>query len=124
MATAIAQIESCNFECEAGPLETNVAWSWLTQAARVGPEFWPGQGVWFEVAAEAAGQKLTKWVHFYVVGCAMTSDTERRLWTYSLSYDPPAPWHYGVVHFTGIQGEKLRLADPSSEHQHRDPDHG
>jgi hypothetical protein len=27
--TAIAQIQSCNFECEAGPLANNDAWLWL-----------------------------------------------------------------------------------------------
>ncbi len=112
MATAIEQIQKCNFECEASGLENNDAWRWLVAAAKVGPEFWPGQGVWFEVEAEAAGKKLTQWVHFYIVACAMSSDTERRYWTYSLSYDPPQPWHYGTVHFKNIRGDKLRLEKP------------
>lgn len=112
MATALEQIKACAFECEAGPLSNNVAWQWLEGAAKVGPEFWPGQGVWFCVDAEAAGVKLTQWVHFFVVGCHMTSDTERRLWTYGLSYDPPAPWHYGEVHFRNIAASKLKLDKP------------
>jgi hypothetical protein len=112
LASALEQIESCDFECEAGPLANNLAYRWLKDAARVAPEFMPGQGVWFEVEAEAAGKKLRQWIHFYIVGCAMTSDTERRLWTYSLSYDPPAPWHYGKIHFTGIKGDQLRLEVP------------
>jgi hypothetical protein len=112
MATALEQIDACGFECEAGPLANNVAYQWLKGAAKVGPEFWPGQGVWFEVTAEAAGRKLAQWVHFYVVGCRMESDTERRLWTYSLSYDPPGPWHYGTTHFTGISAKLLRLEKP------------
>jgi hypothetical protein len=27
--TAIAQVESCGFECEAGPLELSKAWMWI-----------------------------------------------------------------------------------------------
>lgn len=115
METAIAQIQKCAFECEGGPLENNDAWRWLVEASRQGPEFWPGQGVWFEVEATAAGKTLTQWVHFYIVGCRMDSDTERRYWTYSLSYDPPQPWHYGETHFTNIRGDRLRLEKPEAQ---------
>lgn len=110
--TALDQIRKCDFECEGGPLANNVAWQWLEAAAKVGPEFWPGQGVWFLIDAHAAGKVLTQWVHFYIVGCSMSSDTERRLWLYDLSYDPPGPWHYGTVHFRGISGKKLSLVKP------------
>lgn len=110
--TAIEQIEKCGFECEAGPLAMNVGWQWLVAAAKVGPEFMPGQGVWFEIEAVAAGRRLKQWVHFYVVGCMMTSNTERRLWTYSLSYDPPGPWHYGTVHFSNVHADRLHLLKP------------
>lgn len=114
LKSAIAQIEKCSFECEAGPLVNSVVWQWLSAAAKVGPEFMPGQGVWFEIEAVGGGKTLRQWVHFYVVGCAMTSDTERRLWTYSLSYDPPAPWHYGTTHFTNIAANKLRIEKPET----------
>ena len=114
LKSAIAKIEKCDFECEAGPLANNVGWQWLSAAAKVGPEFMPGQGVWFEVEAAAAGKTLRQWVHFFVVGCAMTSDTERQLWTYSLSYDPPAPWHYGTMHFTNIAADRLRIEKPET----------
>jgi hypothetical protein len=110
--TALKQIRDCSFECEAGPLTNNVAWQWLEAAAKVGPEFWPGQGVWFEVSVLAAGKTLSQWVHFFIVGCRMTSDTERLLWEYDLSYDPPRPWHYGTTHFRGVPGDKLSLVDP------------
>jgi hypothetical protein len=110
--TALEQIRKCDFECEGGALANNVAWRWLEDAAKVGPEFWPGQGVWFRVDAEAAGKALSQWVHFYIVGCHMDSDTERRFWVYDLSYDPPGPWHYGTVHFRGVNGEKLSLVQP------------
>lgn len=43
--TAIEQIEKCGFECEAGPLSHNVGWQWLVAAAKVGPEFMPGQAL-------------------------------------------------------------------------------
>lgn len=112
MKSALAQIESCNFECEGGPLKNSLAWGWLTDAAKVGPEFWPGQGVYFEIEAEAAGKKLTQWVHFYIVGCHMDDGNESRVWTYDLSYDPPAPWHFGKVHFTRIRGNRLSLLSP------------
>lgn len=112
--TAFEQIEKCTFECEGGGLENNVAYRWLKKAlTEVGPKYLPGQGVYFEVEAEAAGVKLCQWVHFYIVGVAMDSDTEKRLWTYALSYDPPAPWHYGTTHFTGVREEKLRLEAPA-----------
>lgn len=115
LAGAIEQIAKCDFECEAGPLGLNVAWQWLEAASKVGPEFMPGQGVWFLVEAKAAGKTLTQWVHFYIVGCHMDADTERRYWTYDLSYDPPAPWHYGEVHFRKIAGSKLRVTKPELE---------
>lgn len=31
LKTAVDQIESCSFECEAGPLENNVAWRWIRE---------------------------------------------------------------------------------------------
>lgn len=114
MKSAIEQVQKCAYECEGGALENNDAWRWLVGAAKIGPEFWPGQGVYFQVEAEAAGKKLTQWVHFFIVGAVMRSSTEDRYWTYSLSYDPPAPWHYGTVHFIDIKGDKLRLDDPSA----------
>lgn len=110
--TALAQIEKCDFECEGGPLANNVAYRWLKAALDIGPKFLPGQGVWFEVEAEANGIKLAQWVHFYVVAITMSSDTERRLWTYSLSYDPPAPYHYGSFQFARIAEVKLRAQRP------------
>ena len=113
MKTAIEQIQKCGFECEGGNLQHNDAWIWLCGASERGPEFWPGQGVWCEVSAQAAGTTLKAWKHFYIVGCSMDSDTERRYFTYALSSDPPGPWHYGEVHLRGIRGDALRLADPS-----------
>lgn len=110
--TALEQIEACGFECEAGPLKNNVAYQWLQGAARVGPEFWPGQGVYYEVTADVAGQRLSKWCHFYVVGVSMDSTTEARVWKYALSNDPPAPWHYGTVQHHGVASDKLRLEAP------------
>ncbi len=107
--TALEQIKSCSFECEGGPLANNTAFQWLDAAAKVGPEFWPGQGVWFEVHAEAAGQKMSKWVHYYIVGCHMDADIDDRYWVYSLSNDPPAPWHYGTVQHRNISGKLLKL---------------
>lgn len=112
MKSAIEQVEKCDFECEGGPLANNDAWRWLVAAAKIGPEFWPGQGVFFEIEAEAAGKKLHQWTHFYIVGAHMTSDSERRFWVYDLSYDPPAPYHYGSTHFTNIRGDRLRLEKP------------
>ena len=113
MASAIEQIEKCDFACEAGPLANNVGWQWLTAAAKVGPKFWPGQGVWYLVDATAAGKTLTQWVHFFIVGCQMRSSDTDRYWVYDLSYDPPRPWHYGETHFRGVDGGKLFIEKPS-----------
>lgn len=114
IADAIKQIEACNFECEAGPLTNNIAWQFIVAQSKVGPEFSPGQGVWFEIDATAAGVTLRQWVHFYVVGVRMESGCDDRFWTYSLSYDPPAPYHGGTTHFTGIRAERLRLSKPEA----------
>lgn len=111
--TAIEQLKSCAYSCEGGPLQNNDAFIYLEEALKRGPKYLPGQGVWFEVCAEANGVKLNQWVHFYIVGVTMDSDTERRLWTYSLSFDPPAPYHYGKTHFTGVDEKRLRLEKPA-----------
>lgn len=113
--SAIEQIKSCQFECQAGPLEKNTAWMFLEAAMKIGPEYWPGQGVWFEVNAEAAGLALSQWVFFYVVGIHMDSDSERRFWTYSLSYDPPGPYHHGTTHFRNVTESSLRLDKPTNQ---------
>lgn len=109
---AIKQLLACGYECEAGSLAMNDAFIWLKGALEIGPKFLPGQGVWFKVSAEAAGVKLEKWVHFYVVSVSMESDVERRLWTYCLSNDPPAPYHYGTVNFRGVSEEYLTSEKP------------
>ena len=115
MKTAMEQIKACQFECEAGPLTNNAAYQWLAQAAKNGPEFWPGQSVWFEVKAEAAGMTLSEWRRFWIVRCSMASDTERQIWRYSLSNDPPQPWHYGSgIQFYDVDAKNLRLEDPSA----------
>ena len=114
MKTALEQIAKCNFECEGGRIENNDAWRWLDGASKVGPEFWPGQGVFFEIAAEAAGKTLTQWVHFFIVGCHMEASSEDRYWSYDLSYDPPRPWHYGTTHFQRVRGDKLKLENPAA----------
>ncbi len=114
MALAIEQIEKCSFESEGGPLKNNDAWRWFVGASKIGPEFWPGQGVWFEIEAQAAGKTLTQWAHFYIIGCSMSSNSERRFWKYDLSYDPPGPYHYGTCHFTNIHGDRLRLEKPTA----------
>lgn len=115
MQAALEQIAKCQYECEGGHLESNDAWRWLVAAAKVGPEFWPGQGVYYQVQAEAAGKTLKQWVHFFIVGCAMTSSDTKRYWTYSLSYDPPRPWHYGEIHFKGVVGSQLSLTKPDAD---------
>jgi hypothetical protein len=114
VSEAIKQISRIDYECEAGPLQNNDAWVWLEAAANIGPAFCPGQGVWFEIKAEAAGKELKQFVHFFIVGCQMESGTDTRYWTYDLSYDPPAPYHYGTVHYRRISGAFLHLVNPSS----------
>ena len=114
MKTAIEQINYGDFECEGGHLKNFDAWIWLQRAAERGPEFWPGQGVWCEVSATVAGQTLKAWKHFYIVGCAMDSGPDDRFFTYSLSNDPPGPWHYGEVQLRGIRGDALRLENPDA----------
>lgn len=115
MKTALEQITKCDFKCESGPLSGNIAWQWLLQTAKVGPEFLPGQGVFYEVKAEAGGATLSKWIHYYVVGCHMDSDNNDRYWVYHLSNNPPGPYHYGTVHHKSVRADKLRLKLPIPE---------
>jgi hypothetical protein len=108
MKSAIEQHQKCAFECDGGPIDNNDAWRWLVRAANVGPEFWPGQGVWFEVNATVAGMMLSDWRPFTVVGCVMSSNSNARCWTYSLSNDPPEAYHFGKTQFAGVNADKLR----------------
>lgn len=112
--SALEQIARCEFACEGGPLKNNVAWTWLRKALEIGPKYLPGQGVYFKVGADVAGVRLERWVHYYVVGVSMSSDTERRLWTYALSNDPPSAYHYGTVHHRGVAERDMRLC-PAAE---------
>jgi hypothetical protein len=92
--TAIAQIESCGFECEAGPLPMNTAWIWLKSLAQ-GPRYQMGQSVPHIITAEASGFDLSRTVLLTIVGVKMSSGTDGLLWVYDLSKDPPAAYHYG-----------------------------
>ena len=112
LPAAIDQIERCNFECEAGALSNNVAWAWLSKAAKNAPEYLPGTQVWHEVTAEASGIKISQWARFTVVGCTMLSDTSGITWNYALSNDPPGAYHYGAFTIPSVAGSKLRLAKP------------
>lgn len=112
MKAAIEQVNKCDFECEGGPLKLNVGWMAIAKAAEVGPEFWPGTSVWFEIVAEAAGKKLTQWCLFEIVGLHKESSSDCAYWVYDLSYDPPSAYHYGTVHFTRISGDRLRMEKP------------
>jgi hypothetical protein len=107
--SALAQIESCRFECEAGPLGNNEAWAWLAKALRIGPRFLPGQGVYVRVGAMVHGTTVSGWGHYYVVGVRMDSGPMSRFWVYDLSNDPPAPYHFGKVSMSGVKESKLHL---------------
>ena len=106
----ISQLEACKFECVGGALENNDAFTWLKELSkRTRLEFLPGQGVFFDVEAEVNGVKLSKRSHFYIVGCRLTSDTEKIYCVYDLSNDPPGPYHYGEVQYRNVPADKLHL---------------
>lgn len=111
--TALKQIDSCEFTCEAGPLAKNEAWKWLRTALELGPKFLPGQGVFCEIKAEVDGETLTKWKHYWVVQVRMDSGTDSRYWTYWLSCDPPAPCHFGTISLSAVREEAMRLEIPA-----------
>ncbi len=112
--TAIAQITKCDFECEGGPLANNDAWRWIVAMAEKGPEFWPGQSVWYEVKTEALGQQFSKWVRFSVYNVYATSDSARRYWEYSITDALPDAYYSGgknVIH--KLQAKQLRAQEPT-----------
>jgi hypothetical protein len=117
--TAIEQIEKCGFECEAGPIEQNTAFVFVRDALALGPEFFMGQGVFYTVTAESPAGPVEAVKFFYIVGCRMASDTEKRLWTYSLSNDPPRPWHYGEVQYSGVRASEISLTEERPQHEEK-----
>ena len=100
--TAFTQLESCNFKCEGGPLENNVAYLWLKKALQIGPKFLPGQGVYYTIVTDIKGFRLEKRAHFYVVGVWMDSTKDAQIWKYAISDDPPTPYHYGQTKFQNV----------------------
>lgn len=110
VASALAQIEKCDFECEGGPLANNTGWRWLKSHFEKGPKFSLGDWVWFDVTAEvAAGVRISQPVKLCVVAVYMGSDTAGLVWSYALSADPPGAYHYGSgVQFPSVPEAKLR----------------
>lgn len=114
LKSALEQITSCNFECEAGPLKNNVAWQWLINQAGSGPEFFPGQIVWYKLSATVARKTLSAYHPFTIVGLRMLSDTTGVRWAYDLSNDPPDAYHYGSdIQFPNVPADKLTAYDPT-----------
>ena len=93
---AIAKVEKCDFECEAGPLQNNVGFRRIKQLAENGPKFIPGQIVEFEVKAEAHGEKFSKWVSATVTSCIMGEAADKIVWDYEVQRQPPAPYFRGT----------------------------
>ena len=129
LKSAIDQLARCDYECEAGKLQMNDAFIWLQAAVKIGPEFLPGQGVYYELKTSVDGVEMSAWKHYYIVGCRMDSDQETRFWRYDLSDDPPGPWHYGTVKHKNINGidlslhsaeEQQRIADAIEEEERRE----
>lgn len=112
---AFKQLESCNFECEAGPLAKNTAFQWLANhlSGREAPAFLPGQKVWMLVEAEVHGVKLSKWAPFFVGSIHVSSSSERRTWTYSLWVRLPEAYYSGDPGPQTVKECDLHEADPS-----------
>lgn len=110
---ALAQLEYCQFQCEAGPLENNQAFIFLSKMAEDGPAYFVGQAVWFCVETSVARVDLAAWAMFTVVAVKMSADSTRNTFEYDLSRDPIRPWHYGSIDFQNIPESKIRLCRPS-----------
>jgi len=101
--SALDQIDKCGFECEGGPLANNVGYRWIKQHLADGPLYCLGQWVLYEIQGEVAGVKIAQTVKLCIVCIRMSSSSERLTWTYDLSTDPPAVYHYGSgVQFSGV----------------------
>lgn len=110
---AFDQLEKCGYECQGGPLESNIAYRYLRDhLMSEGPDFLPGQRVWYFVEAEAHGIKMGLWAEFRIAALTVDSTSERRIWKYWLSNDMPGAYHYGSITFQGVSADKLRTSPP------------
>lgn len=100
--TAVQQITSCGFECEAGHIANNTAWAWLSKKLTSGPRFMMGQKVWWKVSVkeEKTGFVLEAWKPFTIVVIRMGSSSEGLAWSYDITHDAPSAYHYGAAGFT------------------------
>lgn len=105
--SAVKQVEACGFECEAGSIDKNIGWAFLANHLKAGPKFAMGQRVDYEVVAEVKEIRLSQVLPFTIVGISMGSDTDRRIYSYAISNDPPDAYHYGKVSFSGIAESAL-----------------
>ena len=114
---ALDQIDKCGFECEGGALANNVGYRWIKAHLLGGPLYCLGQWVTYEVQGEVSGVKIAQQVKLCIVGICMSSSSERRTWTYSLSTDPPQAYHYGSGgQFSGVNEDKITpVAAPQHE---------
>lgn len=79
------------------------------------PKFRAGELVNYKVTAKVGKIELEKWVPMHIVGMHLTADNERVYWTYTLSNDPPGPWHNGEVCFSGAKESELFAIPPGTE---------
>lgn len=71
------------------------------------PKFNLGDLVDFTVTAQVAGVDLSKTIQLTVVGCKMSSDTDKRIYYYDLSLTPPEGYFSGTVNFRNIAEKHL-----------------
>ncbi len=112
--TAIEQIKKCDFECEGGPLANNDAWRWIVTMAERGPEFWPGQAVWYEVKADVLGVEMRRWAQFKVLSVTAGSDADRRYWVYTITDALPDAYYPGGKNTVqNLRAASLRATAPT-----------
>lgn len=104
---AIKQIEACDFQCEGGSLENNVAWRHLRNLLMDGPAYLLGQDVVHAVTlkSEKGGYEVTNTYPFKIAAITVDSTSERRVWKYTIAAQLPDAY-YGGADFRGPIKEK------------------
>lgn len=93
LKTSLEQMESCGFECEAGPLENNTGFSFIKEAAKTSPDYYIGQRVLYLMKTQSPIGVREEWIDAVITGARMTMGEYDYTFVYGLVHKLP---HQGI----------------------------